>query len=338
MVTEKSKGSAVLTATQIGILPEWYPYDLKEALADPSADFLGAVLAVGRILRTGDGGGEIIAACKKWATSLSDKELSLLGIAAEQYLADTSQIVRGVTEVNKSAATMARKHFADDLVTEEESDENIVQAENDFADVAKTAHFSPLLIKIRDDAESLLFVLGIKALSGNEHAAFFENRIRSRANSVDRVCRVIEDVIADALAAAPKPKEMSWLPRIATLTGGQWWLDLMLVRTDRVVKDVLRVRQAEKSGVVETVRSLIKLPQEVFQSRDLLGRFAAALSSQGLAYVSLMGDDDLKAEIMDSDGNVVAQVVTENGETVIRSVGGPLSDEITSAVETINIK
>lgn len=228
MNSEKHTPGSILTEEQIKRLPNWCSTEkLGQAFRAPSDNLIQAALAVGRILRSGDGGGEAVTACRDWVGGLKGDDLSLLGTAAEGMLEEAAKLAQNGPQNNNKA----------------EAPSTWVSA----------------LVTCRDDAESLLFVLGLRALAGNETAAQWESKIRERARAVDRSCDPIEDAIADALAASEMFDESSWITRGAALANGQWWLDLLFVRANPTLRKALEANPQKATGRAgEAVKELLR--------------------------------------------------------------------------------
>lgn len=226
MNSEKRAHDRILTEDQLGRLPKWCSTEkLEEALRAPSDNFVGAALAAGRILRSGDGGGDAVTACRDWIGGLEGDDLSLLAAAAEGMLEEAEKLAQNAAQYNENAA--APGTWAQALITR------------------------------RDDTESLLFVLGLKSLAGDEAAAKWEAKTRARARSVDQSCDAVEDAIADALAVSEFFDETSWMARSAALANGQWWLSLLFVRANPSLRKALGA-VPQKASAPQSLSSRIK--------------------------------------------------------------------------------
>jgi hypothetical protein len=243
----------VLDQMTLASLPAYLSEDERASLGAPRDALALAVMAAGRLLRSGDGRAGARRQIVRWLGLFERAAVQSLGATAEQ---------RGVELV------AALRSFAG-------RDEGEERAEPS----PPGERWFPRAIEQRDDLESVLVVLGVLALehpdpSISEEAALQERQACEAAEAVDRLVRLMAHVLGDELGPdAPSP----WLARIQALQSSRWWLAMLEAR--RVDASVGGRRGVAQ--VATRVPALDNVIAVVFRRPDAERRLAAHGGAEG---------------------------------------------------------
>lgn len=172
-----------LDERQIERLPGWVPGPLRAALLSAEGDAVDAALGAGRLMRSDDLDPGFGARLQGWVRA---------------HLA------------GEAAAPVAAR-----------ADAALAACEGGLAADPKPLGWAWEVVEARDDAESLLWVLGITG-----HPA--EARLLARAEAVDRAGAAAMDGYVRDLWRAPGTDARAWILPLARSTEPCWWLDPLI--------------------------------------------------------------------------------------------------------------
>jgi hypothetical protein len=161
-------------------------------------------------------------------------------------------------------------------------------------------------VRTRDDVESVLWVLGRVALSGDEGAAEDERSLVARAKSFDRKI-VAEACDTNAAVAELQASNNAWLVRIAQIERSCWWLDLVRLSAFRRTVGQPDLRTPTDSDATPPLR----LNRAGLGMRPL----------ESLAAAEVVGCEEDPAEQAIEHGSVVARLCDDHIEVYAVGLG-----------------
>lgn len=208
--------------------PRWLSAGLREALAHPADDPLGAILAAQRLLRAGELDADSRRILGERISSWIGAAPDLIGTALECWAGELlEQIHSWVSTAMETHETLQRA-FPD---------------ARPWPEPVEVAWASPpfsawRLVARRDDAESLVSALARQVLrSGADEPAFWERFARERLEGPDRVGTALARHLGNRLARETPPPEATWVREVAARESGRWWLDAV-VRSAAIGVDI----------------------------------------------------------------------------------------------------
>ena len=197
------------------LVAEWLDDAARAAIDDPAEDPSGAVLALGRLLRSGD----LSAAARSAiaASLVGDAPIDEVAhYLAMRCLGMTEQWLVSLLDASDAHAELRTKLAA-------------------RADVDTRPRDALAALVARDDAESALVLLAeVVLVREAASTARFEAEALAAAAPVDEVAGDLAAEIRAALGTSPPP---AWLRRAARLGTRTWWLDCIATAG---VRSVLR--------------------------------------------------------------------------------------------------
>ena len=211
-------------------LPGYLSEAAKRSLKEPRQDLLLAAVSAGQLLRVGDLRRIARSSADRWILGLDQETLEVLGGTGEQLLSEASAALGAFLASTPEARDLVRSASPD---VDPEPDET---PPTEAVEPGGLEGWLEVCLQRREQAESLLVVLGRAALNGKDEgtvrsAALAERQLRSLATSVDETLRSLMPLLGDHLNA--RILEDPWLCRAAPLQLDLPWMTLLFTRTRR---------------------------------------------------------------------------------------------------------
>jgi hypothetical protein len=272
----------VLDQMTLASLPAYLSEDERASLGAPRDALALAVMAAGRLLRSGDGRAGARRQIVRWLGLFERAAVRVLGATAEQQGVELVAALRSFAGRNEEAGDALRRateRLAAASADGRPAPAGAPEGEERAEPSPPGERWFPRAIEQRDDLESVLVVLGVLALehpdpSISEEAALQERQACEAAEAVDRLVRLMAHVLGDELGPdAPSP----WLARIQALQSSRWWLAMLEAR--RVDASVGGRRGVAQ--VATRVPALDNVIAVVFRRPDAERRLAAHGGAEG---------------------------------------------------------
>jgi hypothetical protein len=211
---------AVLDEPTRAALPAYVGPDERVSLGSPSRAFDLAALTAGRLLRVTDVRAAGRKQIERWLEAFDPEAIAVLGGYTEQLSIDGLRLLYQVVSYDGTAASLLGTPLG---VGPPEVDSEPAPATGVTTDPPGPG-WAGSVVTLRDDAESLLVLLGVLAMRHEREdlTSTWEARARQQALGLDHVARRLFPVLGDGVPA--ELPDSAWLDRVARLEDDAWWL------------------------------------------------------------------------------------------------------------------
>ena len=220
--------SAALDELTLRNLPSYLTPAARRALAT-TEDVLLAALSAGKLLRVGDVRGPARGRLEKWLADFSAETIDVLASSSEHFLSEAGASLGEFLASSEDARDLCVDQTALPTVENEQQEEQPTAAS-----ISSSPGWLTACMQARDQAESLIVVLGLMALRIQDDAladsaAHWEQELRRQAQSIDETALALAPLLGDL--ATHQLDTDPWWKRAAALQVGHWWMSLVLRRS-----------------------------------------------------------------------------------------------------------